>query len=41
MRYERELKADRFLLIASGTPDDVERARGLVRPFTETIDAHP
>jgi uncharacterized membrane protein len=30
VRYEAELKANKFLLIASGTPADTERARALL-----------
>jgi len=40
IEYERELRADKFLLIASGTPDDVERARALLRPNADSVDAH-
>ena len=30
IRYEADLKANKFLLIASGTADEVQRARGLL-----------
>jgi len=30
IRYETHLKADRYLIIAHGTPDEVERARGIL-----------
>ena len=30
IRYESDLKANKFLLIASGTADEVQRARGLL-----------
>lgn len=40
IRYERALKADKFLLIASGTPGDIEQARGLMRGHTDVVEAH-
>jgi hypothetical protein len=30
IKYEAELKADRYLLVAHGTPDEVERARAIL-----------
>ena len=41
IRYEADLEADKWLLIAHGTPDDVERARTLLAESDpERIDVH-
>lgn len=31
MQYESALKSDKFLLLAHGTQEEVERARGIMR----------
>lgn len=31
VKYERSLKADKFLLVAHGTPDEVEQARSILQ----------
>jgi len=41
LAYETALKADRFLLIAHGTADEVERARAiLINTLPERLDVH-
>jgi uncharacterized membrane protein len=41
IRYEAEVKANKFLLIASGTPAEVERARALLAEKAPgSIDVH-
>jgi hypothetical protein len=30
LKYETALKADKFLLVAHGTPEDVDRAKGIL-----------
>jgi uncharacterized membrane protein len=32
VRYETELKADNFLIMAHGTPEDIEKARASLKP---------
>ena len=40
--YETAIKAGRFVLIAHGTPAQVERARGTLAPVMhDTLEAHP
>ena len=40
IRYEAELKANKFLLIASGTRDEVERARSVLDQSRGTVAFH-
>ena len=41
IRYETELRADKQLLIAHGTPADVERARALLADTNaESVEVH-
>ena len=40
IRYETAVMADKYLLIASGTPDDIERARTLLGGRATTVDVH-
>lgn len=40
IQYERELRADKFLLIASGTPGDIEQARSILGQNAESVNAH-
>ena len=40
LRYETSLKADKFLLVAHGTPDEVERARGIVQTAGGSVSIH-
>ncbi len=40
LRYESSLKADKFLLVAHGTPDEVERARGIVQTAGGSVSIH-
>ncbi len=42
IRYEESLKANKFLLIANGTPAEVERARSILAEFgVEDLQVHP
>ena len=41
LRYEQAVKADNFLVIVHGTPDDVERARAILQTAHSTqLDVH-
>lgn len=40
IRYEADVKADKFLLIASGTASEVERARGLLAERGGRVQVH-
>jgi hypothetical protein len=40
IRYERDIKADRFLLIAHGTAADVERARTILANRGGRVEVH-
>jgi len=40
LRYETSLKADKFLLVAHGTADEVERARGIVETAGGNVSIH-
>jgi len=40
LRYETSLKADKFLLVAHGTADEVERARGIVETAGGNVNIH-
>ena len=41
LRYETALKADKFVLIAHGSPDEITRAKGILGPTKpETLEHH-
>ena len=40
IRYERDLKADKFLLMATGTAAEVERARAILAEQGGQVDVH-
>lgn len=40
IEYETQLKANKFLLIASGSAADVEKARGLLAEYKGQVDVH-
>lgn len=40
VRYEQDLKADQFLLVAHGTVDEIERARGILGTSGGKVEAH-
>lgn len=41
LKYEAEIKADKYLLVVHGTPDEVERARAiLAQTSPESLETH-